>query len=165
MAGTVSMTSSPSKSAQVRARLKHPVIDSDGHTVEFQPALRDYIRKIGGAKGAERYRSDGANWYKMSAEQRRAERPLRPPWWALPTKNTRDRATASFPKLQYQRLDETGIDFAVQYPTAGLGAPHIRDEELRRASCRAFNTFHADIYREYADRLTPAAVIPMHSTV
>jgi predicted TIM-barrel fold metal-dependent hydrolase len=163
MAGSISTTNSPSRSAQVRARLNHPVIDSDGHTVEFQPALRDYIRQVGGAKIAQRYRSDGANWYQMSPEQRRAERPLRPPWWALPTRNTLDRATASFPKLQYERLDETGIDFAVLYPTAGLGAPHIRDEELRRALCRAFNTFHADIYREYADRLTPAAVIPMHT--
>ena len=26
-----------SKSAAVRARLSHPVIDSDGHTVEFEP--------------------------------------------------------------------------------------------------------------------------------
>jgi len=163
MAASVSTSSSPSKSAQVRAQLKHPVIDSDGHTVEFQPALRDYIRQVGGAKLAERYKSEGANWYKMTPDQRHAERPLRPPWWALPTKNTLDRATASFPKLQYERLDETGIDFAVLYPTAGLGAPHIRDEELRRASCRAFNTFHADIYREYSDRLTPAAVIPMHT--
>jgi predicted TIM-barrel fold metal-dependent hydrolase len=152
-----------SKSRAVRESLSHPVIDSDGHTVEFQPALRDYIRQIGGAKLAERYRTDGANWYRMTPEQRRSERPLRPPWWALPTRNTLDRATGTFPKLQYERLDETGIDFAVLYPTAGLGAPHIGDEELRRAACRAFNTFHADIFREYSNRLTPAAVIPMHT--
>ena len=110
-----------------------------------------------------RYRFDGAGWYRMTREQRAAERPLRPPWWALPTKNTLDRATATFPKLLHERLDQTGIDFAVLYPTAGLGAPHIREDELRRATCRAFNTFHADIFREYSDRLTPAAVIPMHT--
>jgi predicted TIM-barrel fold metal-dependent hydrolase len=81
----------------------------------------------------------------------------------LPTKNTLDRATATFPKLLHERLDQTGIDFAVLYPTAGLGAPHIREDELRRATCRAFNTFHADIFREYSDRLTPAAIIPMHT--
>jgi predicted TIM-barrel fold metal-dependent hydrolase len=161
MAAGTTTISSPSKSAQVRARLKHPVIDSDGHTVEFQPAFRDFLLKVAGPRMAERYRTEGANWYRMTPEQRHAERPLRPPWWALPTKNTLDRATASFPRLQYERLDETGIDFAVLYPTAGLEAPYIRDEELRRASCRAFNTFHADIYRDYADRLTPAVVIPM----
>jgi len=30
-----------SKSAAVRARLNHPIIDSDGHTAEFEPALFD----------------------------------------------------------------------------------------------------------------------------
>jgi predicted TIM-barrel fold metal-dependent hydrolase len=163
MAPNTSISGGVSKSAQVRARLKHPVIDSDGHTVEFQPALRDYIRQVAGADLAGRYRTDGANWYRMSGEERRAERPLRPPWWALPTKNTLDRATAMFPKLLHERLDQTGIDFAVLYPTAGLGAPHIREDELRQATCRAFNTFHADIYREYSARLTPAAIIPMHT--
>ncbi len=99
----------------------------------------------------------------MGWDQRRAERLLRPPWWALPTKNTLDRATVTFPKLLYERLDQTGIDFAVLYATAGLGAPHIREDELRRATCRAFNTFHADSFREYSDRLTSAAIIPMHT--
>jgi len=163
MAAGTTTAASISKSAKVRAQLKHPVIDSDGHTVEFQPALRDYLRQIAGPELAERYRMDGPNWYKMTAEQRRAERPLRPPWWALPTKNTLDRATATFPKLLNERLDETGIDFAVLYPSAGLGAPHLRDDELRRAACRAFNTFHADAFREYSSRMTPAAVIPMNT--
>lgn len=133
-----------SKSARVRARLRHPVIDSDGHTVEFQSALRDYIRQVAGADLAGRYRTDGASSDQMSWDQQRAERPLRPPWWALPTKNTLDRATATFPKLLHERLDQTGIDFAVLYPTAGLGAPHIREDELRRATCRAFNTIPTD---------------------
>jgi hypothetical protein len=163
MAASTSVGGLPSKSALVRARLKHPVIDSDGHSVEFQPALRDYIRQVAGSNLAARYRSDGSSWYRMSWDQRRAERPLRPPWWALPTKNTVDRATATFPKLLHERLDQTGIDFAILYPTAGLGAPHIRDDELRRATCRAINTYHADIFREYSGRLTPAAVIPMHT--
>ena len=51
MASSVQTKSSLSKSAKVRAQLKHPVIDSDGHTVEFQPALREYIAKIGGLNG------------------------------------------------------------------------------------------------------------------
>jgi len=67
--------SSLSKSAQVRARLNHPVIDSDGHTVEFQPLLRDYIRQVAGPKVAERYRSDGTNWYRTTAISSLATRP------------------------------------------------------------------------------------------
>jgi hypothetical protein len=50
-----------SKSVQTRARLNHPVIDSDGHTVEFQPVLQDYMRQVAGADLASRYRLDGAS--------------------------------------------------------------------------------------------------------
>jgi predicted TIM-barrel fold metal-dependent hydrolase len=158
-----------SKSAAVRARLHHPVIDSDGHTVEFFPAVLDYLQQIGGGKVVERYRSGMmsggpfGSWYRLSPEGRRDRRTPRPPWWAVPTKNTLDRATATFPKLLYERLDEIGLDFTVLYPTLGLFPPHFEDEELRRAGCRAFNTFHAELFREYADRMTPVAVIPMHT--
>jgi predicted TIM-barrel fold metal-dependent hydrolase len=155
--------SSSSKSAQVRARLKHPVVDSDGHTVEFQPAFFDCLHEVAGPEIAERFRLSGARWYRQSEAERRERRTVRPPWWALPTKNTLDRATGTFPRLLHERLDETGIDFAVLYPTAGLGAPHIKNDELRRAACRAFNTFNAGAFREFSNRLTPAAVIPMHT--
>ncbi|MGH7935194.1 MAG: hypothetical protein ACREQN_18790, partial [Candidatus Binataceae bacterium] len=67
-ASTSSGSGSLSKSARVRARLSHPVIDSDGHTVEFQPVLRDYIRQIAGARLAERYRTDESNWYRIGWE-------------------------------------------------------------------------------------------------
>ncbi|MDH3445155.1 MAG: amidohydrolase, partial [Deltaproteobacteria bacterium] len=32
-----------------------------------------------------------------------------------------------------------------------------------RASCRALNAYHADVYGQYADRMTPAAVIPANT--
>lgn len=160
-----------SKSAAIRARLKHPVIDSDGHTVEFEPAFLDYLRQVGGDKIVERYKSNWEKensgnvfrWYRLSPEERREQRATRPPWWALPTKNTLDRATATLPKLLHERMEEMGMDFTVLYPTLGLLPPRWEDEELRRAGCRAINTFHADIFRAYADRMTPVAVIPMHT--
>jgi predicted TIM-barrel fold metal-dependent hydrolase len=167
-------TTQASKSAAVRKRLSHPVIDSDGHTVEFEPAFLDYLKQVGGAKLVERYRSEAASdgpgllqglahWYRQSPQERRAHQTTRPPWWAIPTKNTLDLATATLPKLLYERLDETGIDFSVIYPSLGLFLLHLEDEELRRSCCRALNTFHADIFRDYAARLTPVAVIPMHT--
>jgi predicted TIM-barrel fold metal-dependent hydrolase len=81
----------------------------------------------------------------------------------LPAKNTLDRATATFPKLWHERLGETGIDFSVVYPSIGLSLVHLRDEELRRAGCRALNMYHADIFAEYTDRLAVAAAIPMRT--
>ena len=57
------------------------------------------------------------------------------PFWGFPTKNTLDLATAMFPKLMYERLDEMGLDFCVLYPSLGLVGAHFEDEEIRRASC------------------------------
>ena len=98
------------------------------------------------------------NQQALSQEERHERRSLRYPWWTLPTKNTLDRATATLPRLLHERMDEIGLDFTILYPTDGLFYPHSGDEELRRASCRALNMFHADIFRPHADRMTPAAV-------
>jgi len=96
-----------SKSRAVRAKFTHPVIDSDGHTVEFEPALHDTIKQVGGASVLERYlsRNGRSGWYRRSPEERREHHTVRPPWWALPTKNTLDRATATLPKLLAERLE------------------------------------------------------------
>ena len=66
------------------------------------------------------------------------------------------------PKLLYERLDEIGIDFAIIYPTAGLRLPRIKDDETRRAVIRAYNIVSADYFHDLGDRMTPAAIIPMH---
>ena len=157
-----------SRSAEIRARLSHPIIDSDGHTVEFLPAFLDVFKEVAGPKVAGRYVEEGGlgrsmRWYEASRKERLDRRMTRPAWWGLPMKNTLDRVTASIPKLLYERLDEIGIDFTVLYPTMGLGAPHLDDDELRRAACRSFNTYNSRVYREYSDRMTPAACIPMHT--
>ena len=67
------------------------------------------------------------------------------------------------PRMLYDRLDELGIDFGIVYPTAGLGIPRIADDETRRAVIRGFNIVTAEYFEKLADRLTPAAVIPMHT--
>src|SRR5436190_1376053 len=67
------------------------------------------------------------------------------------------------PRLLYERLDDLGIDFCVVYPTAGLGYHRMPDTRLRRAICRAYNVFTADQFRGLADRIIPAAIIPMYT--
>jgi len=156
-----------SKSAEIRARLNHPIIDSDGHMIEFEPAILDYLNQVGGKSLVQNFQSwaneNLFSWYRLSPEERQDKRPTRSTWWGVPTKNTLDRATASIPRLLYERLDEFGLDFAVIYPTFGLPVPHIEDDELRRGTCRAFNNYYCDTYREYSDRLSPAAIIPMNT--
>src|SRR5213079_3534589 len=84
-------------------------------------------------------------------------------YWTRQSTNTRDRATAMMPRMLYDRLDELGIDFGVIYPTAGLSIPRIADDETRRAVVRGFNIVTAEYFAKLSDRLTPAAVIPMHT--
>jgi predicted TIM-barrel fold metal-dependent hydrolase len=152
--------------AQIHARLSHPVIDSDGHWVEYFPLMLDYIRNVAGNKAVEGMKSGDeivGRILTMSLEQRRNERRAQQSWWPFPTKNTRDRATAMIPKLLYQRMEELGLDFSVLYPTQGLGIYAIRNDEMRQATCHAFNMYIADSFRDFADRLTPAAAIPMNT--
>lgn len=162
-----------SKAAEIRARLDHPLIDGDSHIVEFTPVFLDYLKAAGGTEVAERFRSvAGAgfslgsskkSWYAMSWEERRHTRQTRSPWWALPTKNTLDRCTAMLPRLYHERMDEVGLDFAVLYPSIGLMFSHSNDDDFRPLACHAYNEYTAAAYGEYADRMTVAAVIPLHT--
>jgi predicted TIM-barrel fold metal-dependent hydrolase len=162
------MKSHSSKSAEIRARLNHPVIDSDGHMIEFEPDVLDYLKQVGGSKLVDDYVSAiaGSRLFSgdfLSLEERRDKRVPRAPWWGVPTKNTLDRATATLPKLLYERLDEFGIDLTVLFPSVGMTATTPKDADVRRAVCRAYNTYYADLYREYSDRITAAAIIPTYT--
>jgi predicted TIM-barrel fold metal-dependent hydrolase len=151
---------------QVRARLSHPVIDGDGHWVEFDPVFSERMRKVGGDLAAEGFLAamqTTRDALSMSVAERRRRRIAQPAFWSRQAANTLDRATAMMPRLLYERLDEFGTDFAVIYPTAGLRMPRIGDDATRRAVIRAHNVVTAEYFRDLADRMTPAAIIPMHT--
>ena len=69
-------TEETSKAARIHAGLKHPVIDSDGHIVESQPAAMTYLAEIAGQSAVDRYHA----WQSRLAptrEQQRDERLMR----------------------------------------------------------------------------------------
>jgi predicted TIM-barrel fold metal-dependent hydrolase len=151
-----------SKSAAVRAKLPHPVIDADGHWLEPVPIFLDFLHAEGGVNMVDRWRAakrDEDRWYELDAAARRHQRLRRPTWWAEPA-DTLDRATAMAPGLMYQRLDDFGVDFAIVYSTLGLVQATLPDDEMRPVLCRALNTMNAELFAPYADRMTPVAVIP-----
>ncbi len=157
-------------SRSIRERLGHPVVDIDGHCIEFFPGLAPYLREEGvdlESPSLRRllppYFGPDADWYALSPAEREQSRAARPPWWGSPARNTRDLATAMFPGLLYERLDELGIDVSVVYPSVGLAFLHLWDEAERRGACRALNRCNANAFAEYADRLIPVAAIPMHT--
>ena len=155
-----------SDGAKLRAELGHPVIDADGHWLEYGPVVGEAMRKIGGDAAVRAMQINGGRVRRslqMTPAERRHENVAQEAFWGAPTKNTRDRATAMMPRLLYERLDEFGIDFAILFPTMGLGLPRVNDTEARLAACRAFNVYQAELFEPLKDRMTPAAVIPMHS--
>lgn len=152
---------------EIRSRLDHPVIDADGHTTEYLPALSAYLREVGistdfnelfrGVLGAV------ADWHDHTPEERFAKRMTKPAWWTRPMRNTEDRAAASFPRYLRSRMDELGCDVSVVYPSTGIGFLQLRNAELRRAGCRALNRYHRDAFDGCTDRLIPVAAIPANT--
>ena len=142
------------RSESIRQRLGYPVIDSDGHYVEVGPSLVDFIRQTAGAELAARFaamRQSGLQFFSgdTAPAARRARGDTRYPfWWPYPTLNTLDRATALFPRLLSERLDQFGIDFTLLYPSHGLYYPHIAEEQARRGLCRAL---YAELNRAVYD--------------
>jgi predicted TIM-barrel fold metal-dependent hydrolase len=150
---------------QIRASLKHPVIDGDGHWVEYDPVFAEKMRKVGGDLAADGFlKTMGATKtaLDMSVEERKRRRVAMPGFWTRQTGNTLDRATAMMPRMFYDRMDEFGCDFAIVYPTAGLRLPRIKDDATRRAVIHAYNIVSAEYFSKLSDRMTPAAIIPMH---
>ena len=151
---------------QLHSRLSHPIIDADGHWIEYQPVMREEFRKIGGDAAVEALALASQrvpNSLGMSTAERSRRRVGQEAFWSTPSENVRDRATAMLPRLMYERLEELGIDFCVVYPTAGLGYHRMQDTRLRRAICRSYNVFAADQFRGLEDRIIPAAIIPMYT--
>jgi predicted TIM-barrel fold metal-dependent hydrolase len=163
----VAMTiSGRTRASQLRSRLSHPIVDADGHWLEYGPVMGEEFRRIGGEAAAEAWAVASArvpSALGMSLAERRRRRIGQEAFWSSPCENVLDRATAMLPRLMYERLDDLGIDFAVVYPTAGLGFHRMQDTRLRRAICRAYNVFTADRFRGLADRVIPAAIIPMYT--
>ncbi len=160
--GTTNRSRAKSTSARVHQQLAHPVIDCDGHWFEPVPVFLDFLRDSGGAEMVDSFRSvmrQGGLWYDRTLEERRAWRQPRPVAWPEPG-HTLDRATADLPALLYERLEEFGIDFSVVYPSLGLAAIRIPQEDLRRAWARAANNMSAELFGPYADRLAAVAVVP-----
>ena len=88
--------------ADIRNRLDHPVIDSDGHLIEFLPLVRDNLVELAGESVGEafdRMVNGGRAIHAVPpGTERRRLGMSRTAWWGVPTENTLDRATAMFPE-------------------------------------------------------------------
>ena len=139
--------------SDVRAKLDHPVVDADGHVIEAEWLLDEYVRDVAGPEIHRRWLNRPAPYG-----------PTKMIWWGYPSAaHTRDRAMSMFPNYFAARMEECGIDFAHMLTTAGLATLYIRDDELRAAGCRALNTMYADMFRDVGAKIRPVAVIPTYT--
>jgi predicted TIM-barrel fold metal-dependent hydrolase len=149
------------RAAEIRAGLKHPVIDGDGHWMEPIPIFLEYLSEAGGPGAVDKIRElwrRNEAWYRSSWPERHHQRLRRAIWWGV-TSNTLDKATALLPALLNERLPELGIDFAIMYPSFGLTINAMVDD-LQRAAVRAYNKMTADMFAPYAGRFAPVAILP-----
>lgn len=161
------ISGSPASMArQISEGLNHPVIDADGHLVEYLPLVKEFVREEAGSEFVREFESSTGLLppeFPNSVEARRESGFYRGAWWGLPAENSLDRATAALPRLMYDRLDELGIDLAFLYPTYGLSVLAMTQDDLRIVMARSFNRYVAEVYGSFTDRLCPVAVIPMNS--
>lgn len=78
---------SSATSREIRSRLDHPVIDADGHIIEFLPAVRDFLVEEGGRKLAEEFDqvvAAGRSLESLSIDDRRAMGAFKLTWWPYP---------------------------------------------------------------------------------
>jgi predicted TIM-barrel fold metal-dependent hydrolase len=150
--------------AAIREAIDHPIIDSDGHLIEYLPLVRDFLVEEAGesvATGFDRMVKSALPRVAVPSRLDRRQRGIHATGvWGVPTRNTLDRATVMLPQLHYRRLDELGIDYAVLYPTYGLPVTALPNDELRCALARAINRYYAEVYAGLRDRLEPVAAIP-----
>jgi len=49
-------------SKEIRKRIGHPVIDADGHWLEFGPSISDYLKEVEDKKRSIRFGAARATW-------------------------------------------------------------------------------------------------------
>src|SRR5256885_3503518 len=101
---------------EIRKGLTHPVIDGDGHWVEYAPVFAERIRKVTGDLGANGFLQSqrrGPDSLSMTLEQRTERGVAMEGFWGRQSTNTRDRATAIDRKSTRLNSSHLVISYAV----------------------------------------------------
>jgi len=164
------MTSSVLRKLEIcslRARTRHPVIDTDlAHHRFTLPRSRTTLPSTRRANSVDQFREGHQPRFgylnksvRESAPTAAAQRAVRPPWWALPTKNT----YASGERISTATLHEANCRAGTTRPSVSRTVKaytHVGDADMRRALIRAVNELPPlKCTAPYADRLHAVAAI------
>ena len=153
---------------RIKAALDHPVIDSDGHAIEYLPLVRDILQEQAGddaAAALDRTTGGAAAMRGLPPEQMRAAGMIRISWWGLPgAQHARPRHRAA-PGAARGAASRRSASTTPSSTRRTGSVPRSRTTTTcdPRAVVRAFNTFYSEAFREHAELLTPVGIIPMHT--
>ena len=162
-----------SRSARIRASLDHPVIDVDGHVIEFLPALVDTLKEVAGPDMVKRTKPSSKR--KATKLRRAAPGISSPPRNDLTSIRFDRRGGRIPPKTHstgpprcFRGCSGSGSTTWVSTSPCSIRASRSSFFEPRTTSCAKpsvgpSTTYHAELYREHSERMTPAATIPMHT--
>ena len=115
------------------------VIDADGHIVETDDQLREYLEAPFCNRRANFYPKD--NW----------DRSLRG------TLGSQVKDAQSW----LDAMDQGDVSTAVLFPTGGLGISWVREPDFAVALARAYNNFVSEKFQKVSPRLRAVAVLPV----
>jgi uncharacterized protein len=126
-------------------KVNYPIIDADGHVLEKDSELHDYLEgRYGKAPRFETYSYfpslDG--WNRGSGVPGKDPETPAPRW------------------LEF--LDELGVQTTVLYPTGGLSLGLIQNPEWACVLARAYNSWVSDRFIKQSPRLQAVALLPVH---
>jgi len=128
--------------------VNYPIIDADGHVLEKDSELHDYLEgRYGKAPRFETYpyfpSLDG--WNRGSGVPGKDPETPAPRW------------------LEF--LDELGVQTTVLYPTGGLSLGLIQNPEWACVLARAYNSWVSDRFIKQSPRLQAVALLPVHEPI
>src|SRR2546422_11593593 len=100
------LTHHQTEARKLRNRLTHPIVDADGHWLEYNPVMREEFRRIGGDAAVEALAiaSDRIpSSLRMSPAERRRPRVGQEAFWSAPGADVPHRGTGMLPPVLYQR--------------------------------------------------------------
>src|SRR5437899_11749340 len=106
------LTNLQTEARKLRNRLTHPIVDADGHWLEYNPVMREESRRIGGDAAVEALAiaSDRIpSSLRMSLAERRRPRVGQGAFSSSPGADFPDRGTAVQRRQMSERLHGAGI--------------------------------------------------------
>ena len=151
----------------IRARLDHPIIDADGHAIEYLPLVRDILREqagddavavmdlvTGGARGDARAHARSRCVPRVSSARRGGGS-------RHATRSTA--APRCCPICSRRACPSSASTTRSSTRPTGWCRPRSTTLSIRLPLARAFNTFYAEAFRDHRETLTPVGIIPMHT--